>query len=435
MERQKRVGFKQTKFYPWIVVACGALFYCYQFIIRVSPGVMQDDIMAMLAIDGATFGAIVGFFYWGYAGLQLPLGVALDKLGPRYLLTLASLACAGATYAFGLADNVYIAAIARFFMGLGASCGFIGTLKLGTLWFPPHKFGSAMGVTYIFGTLGAALGGSPLSWHIHQFGWHTTFNHIAIVGVVIAVLVLILTDNNGPYKEVEEEDSSNQNIFAGMWRVIRTPQAWLFGLIGALMYLPISIIGDSWGVPFLKARYPHDEAVLAPVIAALFTGGAIGAPVFATLSDAMGSRKKPLVLGIIASTIIWSIVIFVDNIPLPVMYILFFAGGFFYTAKSLTFTSNIEVMPPEHSGITLGFTNMIVMLTGVIGHPLVGTLLDACADAGGRRGTGAERYLVQDYRIALLLVPVGIAACLLISTFLEETHPRHRKTRKRKTKR
>jgi len=429
MVQAKRKGFKATKIYPWVVIICGALFYCYQFIILVSPGVMQDDVMAMLAIDGTTFGFIVGFYYWGYSGMQLPLGIALDKLGPRYLLSLASLVCALSTYIFGLAKNVPIAIIARFFMGVGASCGFIGTLKLGTLWFPPHRFGTAMGIAYVFGTLGAAIGGAPLSWHIQKFGWVKTFDHIAIAGVVIAFLIFFVTDNKGPYADSEEE-IDKQHIFSGMWRVIRTPQAWLFSIIGALMYLPISIIGVAWGIPLLKAMYGADEAVVAPIIAAMFTGGAIGAPVFTTLSDYIGSRKKPLILGVILCTIIWFIVLYCKDIPIPLMYALFFAGGFFYTTKSLTFASNIEIMPSEHSGITLGFTNMIVMLTGVIGHPIVGRMLDYSADSDGRLGTGAERYIIDDYRFALLIVPIGIMICLALIAFLDETHPRHRMLRK-----
>lgn len=431
MEEVKLKGIKATKFYPWLVVICAALFYCYQFIIRVSPGVMQDDIMAMLAIDGVTFGVIVSFYYWGYSIMQMPLGIALDKLGPRLLVSLAALICAGATYAFGMAESVLVASIARFFMGVGASCGFIGTLKFGTIWFPPHRFGSAMGLAYLFGTLGAAIGGAPLSVHIERYGWEKTFDNMALIGIAISLIVFFVTSNDGPYADFEEDDE-NKHVLSGFWKVIKNPQTWMYGLIGALMYLPISIVGVAWGIPLLKGMYGEPEKVVAPIVGAMFIGAAIGGPVFATVSDFIGSRKKPLILGIILSTIVWSIAIFVKDIPLSIMYMLFFAGGFFYTSKSMTFAANIELMPPEHSGIALGFTNMIVMLTGVIGHPLVGKLLDYSADYSGRVGLGAERYLVQDYRFALIIVPIGIIACLGIVSFLTETHPRHRMLQKRK---
>lgn len=417
-------GFKSLRIYPWIVIVCASLFYSYQFLIRVSPGVMQDEMLSMLAIDGTTFGLIVGFYYWGYSGMQIPLGLALDKLGPRYLLTCASLLCAVACLIFGAATNVFTAMLARFLMGVGASCGFIGTLKFGTLWFPSHRFGTVMGITYVFGTMGAAMGGAPLSCYMQRYGWYSTFNLIAMVGVVLACVIFCFTDNNGPYADTDEEEGENNHMLHGMLMVIKSPQAWLLGVIGALMYMPISILGDSWGVPFLKSLYNHEEAKLAPIVAAMFTGGALGAPVFATLSDYVGSRKKPLIIGIILSLIVWSIVIFMKNIPISVMYGLFFMGGFVYTAKSVTFAASVEIMPTEHSGISLGFTNMIVMLTGVIGHPIIGYLLDTHSAKHIRFGVGAQLYLVQDYRFAMSILPCSMILCLILVLFLDESHPR-----------
>lgn len=121
----------------WVAVSCGALFYCYQFALRVSPNVMHNELMHDFAINATAFGTMIAFYSWSYAGVQIPLGIALDRLGPGILLTWASLICALSCFIFSISTSAYVASFALFLMGLGSAGGFLGSIKLGTVWFPP----------------------------------------------------------------------------------------------------------------------------------------------------------------------------------------------------------------------------------------------------------------------------------------------------------
>ncbi len=406
----------------WLIVVCGALFYCYQFIIRVSPNVIHDDLVQSFKIDEAMFGFIIGLYYWGYSGMQLPLGIAMDRLGPRRIITGAVLLCALACFIFSQTQNIIIASSARIMMGVGAASGFMGALKLGSLWLPPRRMGIVSAITMAFGTLGASLGGTPLRLLTIEVGWKNTYKIFAIIGFLLAVLIyLIVRDKprGSKYNEEKIKKINPINIFEGLKQVIKLPQAWLIALFGALMYMPITVLGIAWGIPLLKSIYNISDLKAAPIAASMFIGAALGSPTFALLSDYYKSRKFPMFFGGLCCLIIWIIIIRVPNIPIYVMYSLFFAGGFFYTAKILTFAANCEIQSTSNSAVTVGFTNMIVMLTGAISHPIVGALLEF--------KTKNNIASADDYRFALTIVPICLFIGIITLFFIKETYPRKTK--------
>ena len=111
------------------------------------------------------------------------------------------------------------------------------------------------------------------------------------------------------------------------------------------------------------------------------------------------------------------------ELPLYVLYIFFFVGGFAYPAKCLTFASICEIMPLKMSGVSVAFVNMIVMATGVIFHPLIGGMINA--HWNGAMLNNIPYYTVEDYRFALIIIPALLILSGVISFFMKETHPDH----------
>ncbi len=400
----------------WLAVACGALFYCYQFVLRVSPNVMNNELMRDFAIDATTFGTIIAFYSWSYAGVQIPLGIALDRFGPGRLLTIASLICALSCFLFSLSTSVYLASFSIFLMGLGSACGFLGSIKIGTIWFPPSHLARVIAVIMVFGTVGAGLGGSPLSMLTDAIGWQSTMQLLGLIGIVIALLMYVIVGRT-PITLVYEPTKS---VFAGLKRVLRSSQAWLISIFSMLMYTPIIIMGVAWGVPFILSAYEVDEKLAATVITTMFVGAAIGSPFFSMLSDKMKRRNQPMLIGAIASFVLYCLILFAPGIPLPLMYVLFFAAGFSYTAKSLSFTSICEIMPQSSSAVAVGFINTITMATGALLHPLMGKMLVYHWD--GKIVDGLTVYSLSDYQFALAIIPFCLGLSILVIRCIKETH-------------
>lgn len=413
----------------WIVVACGALFYMYQFLIRVSPNIMNDELMLNLSIDAAALGGIVGVYYWSYAAMQIPLGITMDRLGPRFFLCAAAVLCALSCFLFGHTKSMYIAGFARFLMGAGSACGLIGTIKLGTMWLEPKHVAKVTALTMLFGTIGAGLGGAPLKTLLLSVGLEHTMEMLGILGLGISIIIYFVVSNE---PELDHQDElpdiyANQHPLKDIMKLVKTRQAWIVALYGMLMYVPITTMGVAWGVSFVEHATEVTETIAASVISAMFLGAAIGSPVFAFTSDILKKRKLPMLIGTIVTTAIWLVIFMMKGLSLTTMYILFFVAGFAYTAKTLTFASICEVMPLKMSGVSLAFVNMIVMTTGIIFHPVIGWLIDYNHN-GDMTLSGIPNYTDSDYRFALMLIPISLALSAIVLYFMKETHPERKKT-------
>lgn len=410
----------------WLVVLVGAFFYLYQFMLRISPNIMNNELMHVLSIDAATLGTLIGTYYWAYALMQLPLGITMDRLGPRYFLCSAALLCAVSCYLFGHTHNVYVAQMARFFMGMGSACGLVGTLKLGTVWVDKKHIAKVTALTILMGTVGAGLGGMPLKYILIKVGFIKTMELLAYLGAVVALVIFVSIKI---YPPIPPQKSPIKGQTTHPWHnlltIFRSKQAWITAIYGMLMYAPITIIGIAWGVPFIEKTYGFSEMLAASVVSTMFLGSALGSPCAAFISDVLlKQRRLPMVLGSILAMTIWSIVLMVPSIPLTLMYGLFFCGGIAYTFKTLTFASICEIMPQRISATAIAFVNMVVMSTGIVFHPLIGWLIDH--HWNGSMNNGTPVYSVEDYRYALMVIPVSLLISTFLLIFMRECHPEAR---------
>jgi len=406
----------------WLIWLIGALFYCYQFVLRVSPNIMTDELMYSFSIDATALSIVVASYYYAYSALQIPLGVTMDLFGPRKILTAAGFICAIACFTMANATSPAWASVARFMIGFGSACVFLGTCKLATLWLHPKQLGIVIGLTFALGTTGAAIGGFPLELLVSEIGWRNSLKILGIIGAAIGFLILIIAKDTPPNratKVAEKEDEPH--ILAGLLQVVLTPQAWLIAFYGMLMFVPLIIVGDLWGVSFIEKVYDVEEKIAAPVVTAMFVGIAMGSPMFAMFSDRFDTRRTPMIISAAVTMALYLIIILVHGIPMPMMYVLFFLVGFFFTGQCLCFASVCEIMPIAASGVAVGFTNMIIMLFGVIWHPLVGLLLDFSWE--GEKVDDVPFYTADDFRFAFLIIPACLGLALLLTQVIRETHP------------
>jgi len=397
----------------------------YQFMVRVSPNIMNAELLSNFALDAAGLGVLIGIYNWSYSAMQIPLGITMDRLGPRLLLCVAAGLCALSCFVFGNTTSSFIGGSARFLMGMGSACGLIGTVKLGIIWFEPKHLAKITGFTILMGTAGASLGGAPLEMLLNKVGFEKTMEFLGLIGIGVGLLVYLFVNNHPPIDHHEElpDIYANNHPFTDVALLVKTPQAWILAMYGMFMYLPITAIGVVWGVSFVKRTAEVSEVVAASVVSTMFLGAAIGSPCFAFFSDFIKNRRIPMFLGSVITMTVWSIV-FVFEVPLYLLYILFFVAGFAYTAKSLSFAGICEIMPLNMSGVSIAFVNTLVMAAGIIFLPVIGILMDS--HWSGQMVNDIPYYSIEDYQFALIIIPIFLAISCIILFFIKETHPDHR---------
>lgn len=400
-----------------------SLFYAYQSLLRVSPGVMSDELMHAFTIDATRLGLFTSAYYYAYVGMQLPLGLLIDKFGAERLIAFAALLLGGASAMFAFAPNVMIASIARFCMGGCSACGWIGCVVLATRWFPVQQKSLIIALSMGIGTIGAMLGGLPLEILISYVGWEKSLAFLALVGVLIGSVIYFIICSIPPqhHPPIAKESQFSGSLLKTLAFVSANPQCWLVSSYAMLMWLPIAVVGDQWGVSFLERSYNLKEGIAATLIAYLFIGVSVGAPVFAMFASKFSSYRLPMMIGASLCFVLYSTLIFAPNLPLTLLYIIFFLAGVGFTSQLLCFSLLADITSASSSGVTMAFTNMIVMTSGIIGLPSVGWILDWSASPVGT--VGMEVYTAADFRIAFIFIPICMVLACLLLLRIRETYP------------
>lgn len=400
---------------------CGALFYLYQFVIRVSPSVMDRDLMQAFGVQGCALGALSAFYYNAYSFLQVPLGTMMDYFGPRRLISVSVLACVAGCFVFATAGDVKTASLGRLLMGAGSACGFIGALTLARIWLPSHMMGFAIGITMLLGTLGAVVGQAPTAFLIEYTGWRGAILSVGAFGLVMAAVIWMVVRDR-PRQALLKEGEEAPGILDGLLKVIAMPQAWLIAFYGCMMYVPLSAIVDLWGPPFIEEAYQSDRKFASGLISVITIGVAVGSPITTILSDYFKRRKPFMYVGALLSAAAYGAVIYIPGLSAYSAGALFFIGGIAFTGELLCFAAICDIVPVKYTGVALGFLNMTIMVSGVIFQPLVGALLDY--SFSGEYVDGAPAFSVADFQFALMPVPIGLLFAAFLLLFVKETFPK-----------
>lgn len=415
-------------FFPILVCSLGAAFYAYEYLLRITPNVIYADLFRYFGISATGYGFINAFYYYAYTPMQLPVGMLMDRYGPRRLLTLACLACALGTYLFAATDQWGVALLARFIVGFGSAFAFVGVLKLATIWLPANKFGLIAGLTSSFGTLvGAFLGELVLEHLVSVLHWRPTLMVSVVVGIVLAiVMALVIRDKpkddsrNYSKHSAEEQPQTMREVMKHSMVLLKNKFIWLNGIIGCLLYLPSSGFAENWEKPYLIAAHNFSSGQAATAVSIVFLGFTLGGPIFGHISDKIGRRKLPMMLGGILAAIFISIVLYVPGLSVNTIFVLLFLFGMSYGAEVLVFPIGRELSSRKVAATAVAVTNMLVMVSGSLLTPLVGIILDYLWN--GIIVNKEHVYTAANYTAALTMLPIACIIGAFLVAFLRETY-------------
>lgn len=400
-----------------IICTIGALFYCYEFILRIVPGVLQNELtIAFGNISASTFGQLSALYYFAYSPMQLPVGMLMDRFGPRRLLSLACLCCTVGSYMFSYSTSISVAGSGRFLVGFGSAFAFVGVLTSAVNWLPPRFFSLVAGLMTTLGMLGLIYGEVKITELASTIPLSSVLMLLVLMGLILSLFIfLVVRDGPGG---IHSKRQTFAVFFHNVLKVLVSRQVWLIGFVGACLYTSLSVFGELWGKSYLENAHHLSKADAATAISMMFLGWAVGAPISGYLSDHTGRRIAPLLIGAILSLLCISIVLYCPGLSFFSLCLLMFLYGLFSSVEIIVFVMGKENSGALLSGTVFAAVNMIVTLGGVIFQPLVGTLLDTFGE--GKTVAGIHVYSVHDYQLALSIIPVSLVLMILTTFFLKE---------------
>jgi len=411
----------QQKFFPWLVCALGAIVYSYEYLLRMSPSVMQEELMRFYHLTGLQYGYLSGsFYYFMYVIMQIVVGLLMDRYGPRRLLTLACLICASGAWLFACSHQLIFAMAGRFLIGFGSAFAFVGATKLATIWLPPERFAIISGIIFCLGMVGAMFGDTVLRSLVDTMGWQVAIRDAAFAGLIIAAIVWFVVRDSNPYHSVQHHHvATTKEVFSGLWRVLGSLQLWVIGLVGCLFYLFLSAFAEFSAPAWLHQVHHLSSSAAANATSMVFLGCAVGAPIWGLISDYFRRRRTPMLVGATGALITFCVLLYSESLSISQIYFLLFLFGFLSSVQIIVFAVARELTSVRSAGTAIGMINMLVMISGLIFPPLIGKLLDV--NWQGLIENGSRVYSAETYTIAFTALPIGIFIGILLTFYIKET--------------
>jgi len=350
----------------WLIFfISSSLFFLSQFY-RVSNAVIAPQLLNDFSIDTTGLGLISASFFYAFALTQIPIGLLLDKIGPRSMMTALSAIGIFGAIIFSWAESMTLGVTGRILLGVGMACNLMGTYKLLTLWFSPRAFATLAGIVVALGTAGNMLATTPLVILVNQFGWRSSFQLIAVINFLLTLMFFIVVKDR-PRESMPGSVEANMNIQHALGNIrilLKQIDFWIISFSTFARYGIFAAFQALWAGPYLMEVRGYSALTTGNLILLLNVGMILGAPCWGTLSDRLfNTRKWIIIAGTIA--IVLTIVILAlipPGTPLAGVSMLFFGFGFFNATGLLMYPHIKELMPSEMSGAAMTGINFFTMI-------------------------------------------------------------------------
>lgn len=416
------VAPKKSLAQAWAVCMTAALYFFYIFIQMTKFNAIGHDLTVEFKIGSTELGTLSSFYFWGNVIFLFPAGLLLDRFSTKAILGIVMTVSVVSTFLFSFTHGVASAAWCFLAIGLAGAFALIISLRLISRWFPPEKMAMASGLAVTIGFLGAMVSQSPLTWLVSVVGWRSAMQWDAGLGVVLLILMMIIVKDfpAGASREISQEQATSLSfLWQSIKKAVTNRQNWLFGIYTSLVNLPLFVFGAVFGVPCLQTLHNVTAEQAAFTMLIMFIGAMAGSPAFGWLSDKMRSRKAPMFIGGIVSLILVLSIMYVPNINYALLYVLFFAIGFFTSAQVITYAVIPESNTDDVIATSLSIGSTLIMAGGLL-LPIFGWLLDLYW--GGQMSNGAPLHSISEYRFALWLLPISFIIGMIAIMFGKETN-------------
>lgn len=405
--------------FAWIVWGLAATFYFSDYMARVAPGVMHRSLQIAFSINEAGFGILTASFYVPYIIMQIPVGLTVDRVSIRVILTVMSLITALGCVVFGLADGLLMGSVGRMLIGFSAAFAFVSSLRLATSWFPPAMLGLLAGFTQALGMLGAAAGEAPVSFLVSNIGWRHSMLVIAFLFIALAALLYQFVRDNptAPHYEIKEEKSIS--ILESLRIILSHKQTWWNALYAGFLFGPTAVIGEQIGPAYLQYGRGLSAHAAAFATGLIFIGWGISGPISGWISDRIGRRKPIMIISACCGVVLSFMFVFYPEMSKTSAYTIFFLFGLTNTGVAIAYAVSTEIHEKKVIGTSIAFTNMISIFVGATMQPLVGWLVDLAA---GARGYNVESLMLSDFQAGLRILPICSLIALILAFTVKETY-------------
>ncbi|BCG63517.1 MAG: hypothetical protein methR_P1236 [Methyloprofundus sp.] len=406
----------------WFMWGLASLYFLFDFINQVIPAALGPELRTAFNADATTFGLISSCYFYSYALLQIPVGLSVDRFGPRRPLTVAAIVAGTGCLLFSMADSPLTAAMTRMLVGAGAAFSFVSCLKLVANWFPANRFATLVGLTNIIGMIGAISGEGPIAALGEKLGWQETLWIIAALGWSLALIIFVLLQDK-PAGDSHAPAIAKSAIWSNLRYLLRQRDAWLVGLYAATINTSFIAFAALWGSEFIHTAFDVTFVQAASITSLVFVGAIPGSFFFGWLSDKIQRFKLPMLIGSGGGLLSLCVLLYVPALPLGAVYGLLFSLGFFCCGNVVAYAYNASIGSEGAEGLSLGYTNTWLIGGSALFQPLIGWLLDKHSMENHSQHVSA--FTPADFQFALSSIVICLLIAFICALLIKENYKKN----------
>jgi MFS family permease len=319
--------------------------YYFSYLLRTVNAVIAPELTRELGLSAADLGLLTSTYFFTFAAFQIPLGMLLDRFGPRRVEAALLLFAAGGCALFALGQNLIQLGAARALIGLGVSACLMASFKSFHQWFPAERQPSLVGAIMVAGGLGALTSSVPLELVLPAMGWRGVFWAVAALGVVVAAAVFTVPDHS-----VGIASETLGAAWRGVVQVFRSAVFWRYAPQNCITVGGFMAVQGLWAVPWLMTTNGFTRAVAAQHLFFMSIAMLIGYLGIAILTPALTRRGiKPAMLlasGILLG-LVCAVLILLDAGPTRLLWVLY---GFAASSGNLAYPLLTAAFPAQFAG-------------------------------------------------------------------------------------
>ena len=352
-----------------------ALGYAISYFYRNANAIIEVDLVRDLGLGPADLGLLTSVYFISFAAFQLPLGVLLDRYGPRRTESILLLFAALGSILFAQAESLSGLIVGRLLIGLGVSACLMAAFKAYVLWFSSQRLAMINGLQMVAGGLGALLATIPLQNALSYTDWRGVFTGLAIITVFASVCLWMFLPEN---QRTDDKLPSLKLHLKEIGQVLRSRIFWGIAPLAAISSGANMAIHGLWMKPWLRdvtGLSADNAAQLLFAMTLTFIGGFLTLGIIAErLSQLFDIHLMSIsVFGMTIFLFIQGTMIY-GGIGSPLILVILL--GFFGTASVLVYAGYAKIFPKNLSGRVSTFLNLLVFIGAFILQWGIGAIIE-----------------------------------------------------------
>jgi sugar phosphate permease len=385
---------------------------------RTSLGVSGIEATHRFAISASVLSSLAVLQIIVYAALQIPVGVVLDKVGPKVLVAVGALLMLGGQVVLAVAPSIGVAILGRILVGAGDAMTFISVIRLLASWFGGRLLPQVSQWTGNLGQIGQVLSAIPLSFVLHRYGWTTAYLSAASMSAIALVLVLVLLSNGRADVARGERVASWPIAMRQLRESLARPGTQLGFWSHFITQSSGTVFSLLWGFPMLTDGLGYSPATASGLLTLIVGAGVVSGPILGLLTARFPLRRSNLVLAIVALIgAAWTIVLlWPGRPPFVIVVILIIVLGVGSPGSLIGFDFARTFNPMRSLGSANGVVNVGGFLASFVMMYLIGLVLDVLNRLRIDGGAASDLFSWDSFRIALTVqyVVIGIGVAFLL---------------------